>query len=107
MTPSTPPAHLSRSTKTWWSEVVSTYELESHHLRVLQAACEAWDRCQQARRAVSKLGLLVLDRYGSHRINPAVNVERDARTAFLRAVRELDLDIEPPATGIRGVEGRR
>jgi P27 family predicted phage terminase small subunit len=101
-----PPLHLSPAMKRWWREVLSEYVLETHHLKVLQAACEAWDRGQQAREDVARNGLTINDRWGQPKLNPCVQVERDARTAFLRAVRELDLDVEPPRELPR-VAGRR
>ena len=48
-----PPKHLSAAAKTWWRELVGTYELEGHHLKVLRAACEAWDRLNEARLAAA------------------------------------------------------
>ena len=30
------------------------------------------------------------------RARPEVQIERDSRIAYLRAIRELDLDVEPP-----------
>ena len=44
MPKSAPPGHLSRSAKTVWREVLGSYDLEVGHLRLLQAALEAWDR---------------------------------------------------------------
>src|SRR5438874_2185699 len=90
------PGHLSVATRRWFRQVAAEFVLEPHHLKVLQSAAEAWDRCQQAREMIDKHGLLIKDRFGQPRLNPAVPVERDSRTAFLRAVRELDLDVEPP-----------
>jgi len=93
-----PPAHLSKSTKVWWRSVVGDYQLEPHHLRLLQAACEAWDRLQQARELLLRDGLVVEGREGGMRPHPAVAIERDSRVGFSRLVRELDLDVEPPST---------
>ena len=55
----TPPAprHLKKATKLWWASVVEDYALEPHHLHLLQAAGEAWDRYQQARMILSRDGL--------------------------------------------------
>lgn len=75
--------------------MVGDYELESHHLLLLQAACEAWDRMQQARVAIKRDGAYLPDRYGVRKPHPAIGVERDSRVAFARLVRELDLDGEP------------
>ena len=91
------PSHLAASTKMWWQVVVEDYELEGHHLRLLQLAGEAWDRCEQARDALAEHGLTFNDRFGAPHARPEVAIERDSRTAFARILRELDLDVEPPA----------
>jgi P27 family predicted phage terminase small subunit len=96
--PPEPPAHLSASARQWWQTTVETYELEQHHLRLLQLLCEAWDRSQMARELLDREGLTVPGREGGARPHPAVAIERDARLAVARLVRELDLDVEPPAS---------
>lgn len=91
------PAHLSPATAKWWLDVVSEYELEPHHVRILTLACEAWDRCTQAREVVERDGITTTDRFGQMKPHPAVAVERDSRTAFARMLRELALDVDGPA----------
>jgi phage terminase small subunit len=91
----TPPAHLRPDTRAWWREVVARYELEPQHLRLLRLAAEAWDRANQARRILAKRGLTYRDRFGQPRARPEVAIERDARMAFARLLRELDLEGEP------------
>jgi len=76
---------------------VRDYLLEPHHLRLLQAAVEAWDRYQQARAALAKHGLTFEDEKGMVRARPEVAIERDSRIAFARLIRELDLDVDAPA----------
>ena len=94
-----PPAHLSPETQKWWRLVCEEYSLEPHHLRLLQLAGEAWDRAQAAREIIATAGLVVMDDRKNPRAHPAVAIEKDARTAFARLVRELDLDTEaPPST---------
>ena len=90
------PSHLAAPTRAWWDEVLKDYELESHHLRLLQLAGECWDRTQQAREILAKDGLTVPTADGGIKAHPAVAIERDARTAFARLVRELDLDCGEP-----------
>ena len=92
------PAHLAPETRKWFTEVVTTYQLEPHHIRLLQLAGEAWDRCQQAREAIARDGLIALTTGKAH---PAVAIERDSRLAFARLIRELNLDAEPPASWSR------
>ena len=95
------PKHLAPETKKWFKEILSSYELESHHIKLLILAAEAWDRCCQAREAITKHGLFINDRYGSMKINPACNVERDSKIIFARLIRELGFDID------RGSESNR
>ncbi len=92
------PAHLSDDAASWWQSVVRDYELEPHHLRLLQSAAEAWDRMQAARAAIAEHGgLTFVDSSGNLKAHPCVAIERDARVAFARLVRELDLDAGAPA----------
>lgn len=93
-----PPDHLSESARAWWGEVLRNFDLEGHHLRLLQSACEAWDRMTQAREALKLHGALTFtDDKGTIRAHPCVAIERDARVAFARLVRELDLDGGAPS----------
>ena len=90
-----PPSGLSAATKRWWTQILLNYELGPADLRVLHACCSAWDRMTEAQRAVKKDGAYVQGRFGM-KAHPGLQVERDSRTAFLRALRELGLDAEPP-----------
>ncbi len=92
-----PPSHLAPSTREWWKSVITDYELEPHHLRLLQLAGEAWDRSQQARQVLNAEGLTYRNRFGDPVLRPEAAVERDSRLAFARLVRELDLDVDPPS----------
>jgi P27 family predicted phage terminase small subunit len=104
--PPSPPKHLSKDAAKWWKTVLADYDLEPHHLRLLQSAAEAWDRMQQARQALADHGSLTfMGSTGDIKPHPAVAMERDARIGFARLVRELDLDTgapsgsRPPAIG--------
>src|SRR5687768_4787658 len=92
------PRHLSEASRTWWRTCVKEFRLEQHHLKLLQSACECWDRLQAARQIIDKEGLTFVDDRGNVRAHPAIAIERDARIGFCRLVRELDLDVEPPAS---------
>ena len=95
------PPHLEPETRRWWSDVVSRWELEAHHRMLLTLAGEAWDRCAEARAIIAAEGLTVETRDGGQKLHPAVRVESDCRLAFARLLRELDLDLDPPAEAKR------
>ena len=95
------PQHLRPATRRWWRSVCADYDLDSHHLRLLQLAAESWDRCEQAREILAVEGLTYTDRFGAPRSRPEVSVERDSRLAFARLIRELDLDTEAVAEPTR------
>lgn len=90
------PSHLRSDTASWWLNVASEYELESHQLRLLTLAAEAWDRCTESREAIAKHGAVYVDRFDQPRARPEISIERDSRIAFARLVRELALDLDPP-----------
>ena len=50
----------------------------------------------EAAALIDKHGVCTLDRYGQLKPNPAVNVERDSRSAMLQAFKSLNLDVLPP-----------
>jgi P27 family predicted phage terminase small subunit len=92
-----PPKHLRKATSEWWKEVVEEFDLDSHHVRLLTKACEAFDRSEQAREAILRHGLTFNDRFGAPRARPECAIERDSRLAFARLVREIGLDVSPPS----------
>jgi len=91
-----PPKHLSREAAEWWRTVLREFALEPHHLRLLRLASEAWDQAQAARVALVKHGTVYVDRFGQPRARPEVAIERDARLAFARLVREMGFDAPSP-----------
>lgn len=106
--PIPPPKDLSRATREWWKQITDGWEVdEPHHLRLLEAAARAWDRAEEARAQLKADGLTTTDRYGGVRAHPLLAVERDARTQFIRAVRELRLDDAPAPDARPPRNGRR
>lgn len=108
-----PPKYLEKTTKRWWKSVISRWVLEDHHIRLLTLAASAWDRAEQARELLAIHGLTYEDaKTGRPCSRPEVAVERDSRHAFARLLRELDLDIDTPATSsrppaLRSIKGGR
>jgi P27 family predicted phage terminase small subunit len=89
------PGHLSTESRDLWRRIVADYELERHHLAILERACEALDRLRECQAAIAREGITVEGRFGP-RPHPAAPIEAQSRIAFLRAVRELGLDLEAP-----------
>jgi P27 family predicted phage terminase small subunit len=89
----TAPRGLSTAMRRWWRDVAEGFGLEPHHLRLLEAACRAWDRMTQAAEILARDGITIEDRYGKPKAHPAVGIERDSRLAFARLVRELGFDV--------------
>jgi P27 family predicted phage terminase small subunit len=94
--PPEPPGHLSEDMQSWWRQITGEFILESHHIRLLQLACESWDRQVAARQILAEEGMTIETGTGSRKPHPAVGIERDAKTQFARLLRELDLDVEMP-----------
>lgn len=94
-----PPKHLSAPARRLWRETVESYELERHHLELLERACRSLDHAIEAEEIIRRDGLVVEGRYGV-RAHPAVGIVRDARTSFARLLREIDLE------GVAGADPR-
>jgi hypothetical protein len=87
------PVGLSEASAEWWRHTTSTWHLEAHHLRLLEAAARAWDRSEEARAAIELAGgPFFNDRFGQPRQHPAVRVEIESRRQFTSLLRELNLD---------------
>ena len=97
------PKHLNTPTRRWYDVVITEFELEPHHERLLVLAAEAWGRGVQARETLKTKGPYYVNHHGEPKSHPALAVERDSRIAFARLLRELgldggpaDLDTRPP-----------
>ena len=95
--PQKPPSYLTPATRRWFKQIVTDYDLEGHHWRLLVLASESWDECQKARAAIRKHGQTFVDRYGQPRERPEVSTARQSRALFAKLLRELGLDVSEPA----------
>jgi P27 family predicted phage terminase small subunit len=111
-----PPKHLRKQTRDWFASLVESYDFESHHLRLLQNACECWDRAQDARESLAEHGLTYTNARGEPKARPETSIARDAMALFARLMRELGLDVaDGPAEArepqrpprLAGTAGRR
>jgi P27 family predicted phage terminase small subunit len=98
------PAGLGSSGKRFWKRIVEAYELEEHHLALLQQACKCLDDLDEAGKALQEQGRYFLDKYEQWKEHPAAGDARQLRGLFQRLVRELGLDLNdtesrPPRYG--------
>jgi len=90
------PKHLSKSSKKFFKKTMESYELENHHIKLLILACESLDKIEHARKAIAKTALVYMDRFDRPKVNPAAKVEIDNKAIFIKLLKALELDIEPP-----------
>jgi phage terminase small subunit len=87
-----PPAHLSPKSKAYFKKFLDEFDCDDSSLEVLIRACESSDRADEAAAGLKKAGsLLVKDRFGCDRANPLVQIERQARAAFIDAIKSLGI----------------
>ena len=83
-----PPAHLCAKSKAYFKKFLEEFECDDSNLEVLIRACESSDRADEAAAGLKKAGsLLAKDRFGCDRANPLVQIERQARAAFIDAIK--------------------
>lgn len=85
------PRGLSTRSRRFWNTITAEWSLDVQYLELLRQCCQAMDRVDEARTVLEREGLTVVDRYGQTKPHPCVNVERDARIAVARLIRELNL----------------
>ena len=90
------PSHLSKEAQGIYKKLSEEYDIsDAGGLEILRAGLEAFDRSQAARVLINKVGLVITDRFGAVKPNPLIACERDARAAYLQALKQLQLDLEP------------
>ena len=87
------PSGLSAEARRLWREVNSEWELTVADRAVLHVGLQTLDPLRQAQEAIATDGLIYSSGKGKlKRIHPATRIEREARTAFLVAWRQLGLE---------------
>jgi P27 family predicted phage terminase small subunit len=92
---STAPAHLSVAGKAMWRSLSADFELDdAAALSLLRAACEAFDRAEQARKLIARDGPVITDRFNQRKAHPCIAIERDSRAQMVSALRALRIQPE-------------
>ena len=89
-----PPRHLDKTEADLWRSIIRDYDFDDDaSLALLATAMEARQRARKCRERIDVDGEAVRDRFGQVKAHPLLNAERDARAAFLAAMRVLNLDL--------------
>ncbi len=89
-----PPRHLLPTERGMWSAIIRENELaDESSLALLRSALESHQRARTCREAVDREGATFADRFGQIKIHPLIGAERDARAAFVAAIKALNLDL--------------
>jgi P27 family predicted phage terminase small subunit len=88
------PAGLSRRGAELWQRLQAEYRVvDSAGLAVLEQGIRSFDRAEEARHELDRTGCVVRDRWNQLKAHPATTIERDARAAFLAALKQLGVEI--------------
>ena len=90
------PKQLSKEAKSIWRKLTEEYGItDAGGTEILRTGLEAFDRAQSARASIEKVGLMIKDRFGAVKPHPLIACERDSRAAYLAALKQLNMDVEP------------
>lgn len=84
-----PPEGVCEAALGFWRHSTTRYDLTEPQLELLRSWAHMLTRAEEAAAAVAKAGVLVPDRFGVLKPNPAVDIERKARTEARACLREI------------------
>jgi len=88
--PPPPPAHLGKPEQQIWRDVFRDFSLTARiSSAILATALEAHQRAREAREIINAEGMII----GQGRVHPLLAIERDARHAWLAAIKALRLEL--------------
>ena len=97
-----PPSDLSADAARRWSAIVAEFAVvDAAGLELLHAAFRSYDLSQTLAAVIAKDGPTFRDRFAQPRSHPLLPALRDARAAYLHALRSMNFDATPthPRTG--------
>lgn len=87
-----PPKGLSPEAGRVWKALHAEFELtDAAAVQVLTIGLRAYDTARAAEVLLGEQGLTIIDRYGSPKAHPAVDIARQARAQYLGALRMLGI----------------
>ena len=90
------PGHLSEDSRRTWKELIENFDIsDPEGLDILRFGLEARDRATRAREEIDRQGMTMQDKWGQTKPHPLLPVERDARSSYLSALKQLGLEKDP------------
>lgn len=90
-----PPETLSDASKSLWGKILEEWAIEDPaSLKTLEVGLLALDRAEKCRNRIDKDGEVVKDRFGQDKPHPLLASERDSRSQFLLAIKQLNLEVK-------------
>jgi len=91
------PKNLKAEGRKFWNRVTAEYDFEAEHdfVRLAQAA-GCLDVIKAAEDRVAEEGMFLRNRFNELREHPGLKVIRDNKIVFMRAIREMSLDLSEP-----------
>jgi phage terminase small subunit len=87
-----PPPHLEAPEALLFRQLVREFRIDDGgSVSLLTVAMEAHQRARRARERIDREGEVINDRFGCLKAHPCIAIERDARDAYMRALRLLNL----------------
>lgn len=77
-----PPAGLSVGAEKLWNDALRDFHFNTGDFPLLESACHAWQRAEQARTALDADGLFTTSDSAMQHPHPAVRIERDSMREF-------------------------
>ena len=82
--------------------VISAFDLEPHHYRLLLNAADFWDEGELATTILRREGVTVLSAAGTAKAHPALAIARSSRLGFAAMCKALGLDANETPSCIPG-----
>jgi phage terminase small subunit len=103
-----PPKGLAPDGRRLWLELQRAYGIrDPAGLLLLETACKSFDDWSTARRVLEEEGLLVPDKRGGKKLNPAQRQAKDSHSAMMQSLRLLHFDVQPVLPVGRPKGGKR
>ena len=88
----TTPRALSQEATALRDALAKEFNIRDHEGKaLLRVVAESFDSMQEAQRLIDLHGAVTQDRFGQLRGNPALAMLRDARSSYMRALKDLNL----------------